>query len=116
MKRPSKYRAIKTEFDGHLFDSKAESQRYAELRILEKIGEIQNLELQPKFPIIIDGEPLRIPSKRGKGRPIVVKMDFSYLRDGYQITEDFKGCDNPMSRLKRALVEHIYHLTILVTH
>ena len=97
MKRPSKYRAIKTELDGHLFDSKAESQRYAELRILEKIGEIQNLELQPVFPIVING--VKICKYIG---------DFAYFEKGKRVIEDVKGMRTPVYRLKKKLVEAIF--------
>ena len=45
----SKYRNIKTEVDGIVFDSKAEARRYAELRLLEKANEISDLRLQYPF-------------------------------------------------------------------
>ena len=52
----NKYNAIKTEVDGFIFDSKAEALRYSELKLLEKVGEVRNLVLQPKFPCQIRGE------------------------------------------------------------
>ena len=51
-KGASKYKAQKTEVDGILFDSKKEAKRYAELKFLEKAGEISNLVLQPLFVLI----------------------------------------------------------------
>lgn len=39
-----KYKAKKTEYDGIMFDSKKEAQRYAELKILERAGVIKNLQ------------------------------------------------------------------------
>lgn len=45
----NKYRNKKVQVDMYVFDSIAESRRYKELKILERAGEISNLELQPKF-------------------------------------------------------------------
>ena len=45
----NKYRNKKVIVDGEEFDSKKEGNRYKELRLLERAGEISNLELQPKF-------------------------------------------------------------------
>lgn len=45
----NKYRNKKTQVDMYVFDSIAESKRYKELALLQKAGEIQNLELQPRF-------------------------------------------------------------------
>ena len=44
----SKYRNKKTELDGIAFDSKREAERYAELKLLERAGEISYLQLQPE--------------------------------------------------------------------
>ncbi len=46
-----KYGAIPTTVDGIRFQSKAEAHRYLELRLLEKAGEIRELELQPRYPL-----------------------------------------------------------------
>ena len=45
----NKYRNKKVIVDGKEFDSKKEGNRYKELRLLERAGEISNLELQPRF-------------------------------------------------------------------
>ena len=39
--------------DGVVFDSKSEMTRYLQLKLLEKAGEIYNLERQPRFPVEI---------------------------------------------------------------
>jgi len=44
-KRFSKYRNKKTEVDGIVFDSQKEASRYLDLKMLEVLGEIKNLEL-----------------------------------------------------------------------
>ena len=43
-----KYRSKRTVIDGITFDSKKEANRYCELKLLEKSGEIKNLDLQKK--------------------------------------------------------------------
>ena len=45
----NKYRNKKVQVDMYVFDSIAESKRYKELKLLERAGEISELELQPKF-------------------------------------------------------------------
>jgi hypothetical protein len=50
----NKYRNKKVRIDRYVFDSIAEGRRYRELALLEKAGEITNLELQPRF-LLIEG-------------------------------------------------------------
>ena len=45
----NKYYNQKITIDGHEFPSKKEGNRYLELKLLQKAGEISNLELQPRF-------------------------------------------------------------------
>ena len=52
MTRRNKYGNTKTKVDGLAFASKAEARRYGELKLLERGGVIQDLELQPKFGLI----------------------------------------------------------------
>lgn len=109
----NKYNAKKVEVDGKIFDSMKEAERFVLLRAKQQAGKIRGLELQPVFPIVIDGEPLKIRSKGyPNGRAVKAKMDFVYFEGQERIVEDVKGLDNPTSRLKRALVEHIYHVKI----
>lgn len=111
-----KYRAQPVEVDGIRFDSRREARRYGELKMLERAGEIRNLELQPEYPIRINGEVVRaLPTKAGaKGKPLKYVADFAYSQNGKRVVEDTKGMDLAVSRLKRALVQHIYHVEIRV--
>jgi hypothetical protein len=54
----NKYRAVKTEVDGIMFDSKKEAGRYVELKKRLDAGIIQDLKLQPKFDCIINGKKI----------------------------------------------------------
>lgn len=49
--RPSKYCNIKTVIDDIKFDSRAEAQRYCELKMLLMAKKIKNLVLQPKYEL-----------------------------------------------------------------
>lgn len=114
----SKFGAVRCEADGHKFDSLAERQKYFELKLLASgpKPKIRNLELQPKFPIVIEGEPLRnLPDKLGRrGRPVIYTADFSWFEGSTRRVIDVKGMDTEASRLRRALAEHIYRIKIEV--
>lgn len=102
MRGRRKYGNRKTVCDGITFDSEREAKRYRELTFLERVGQISELELQPRFPISIAGVPIRYTS----GRQVTYVADFRY-RDssGRVVVEDAKGMRTPVYKLKRALVE-----------
>ena len=103
----SKYGAKKVQIDGIWFDSKREGARYVELKMMQKSGMIRDLECHPKFPIGIKGNFI-----------CDVELDFKYLAPGFiglgWYYEDVKGKDNPLSQLKRKLVEAEYGITVEV--
>lgn len=78
--RGNKYRAKRTEVNGHVFASKREAARYQDLLLLERAGEISGLELQPKYDLIVNG----IKVGRFTG-------DFRYLEKNELVVEDSKG-------------------------
>jgi hypothetical protein len=97
----SKYGAIKTEVDGHKFDSKIESKYYTYLKELESEGRIKDLTLQPTFTLM---EGFR---RNGvKIRDIVYKADFEFTTiDGRKIVVDVKGGDStPEFKMKAKLL------------
>ena len=51
----NKYNARRTEIDGITYHSAREAQICHALRLLERAGEILDLELQPKYKFVIDG-------------------------------------------------------------
>ena len=105
----SKYGAKLTVVDGITFASKREAIRYAILKQKERVGMISKLELQPRFPIVIDCSQVRYPNTN---RPLSYVADFSYIENGARVIEDVKGMDTPLSKFKRAIVEHIYRIKI----
>ena len=99
----SKYNAKKTVLDGITFASKKESKRYQELRLLERAGEIQYLELQKVYELI--------PKQSGE-RACKYIADFVYMENGKQIVEDVKGKLTPVYIIKRKLMLHVHGIKI----
>lgn len=102
----NKYRAVKTEVDGIMFDSKKEAGRYVELKKRLDAGIIQDLKLQPKFDCIVKGTKV-----------CTYRADFEYLlvdevgpqgQIGYYVVEDVKGYKTSTYRLKKKLVEALF--------
>lgn len=81
----NKYKNEKVTINGIGFDSKAEARRYQELWLLEKVGTIKGLVLQPSFVL----QPSY--KKNGKTiRAITYKADFAYYENNKYIVEDVK--------------------------
>lgn len=102
----NKYRAQPVVIDGIRFDSKAEGRRYGQLKLLEAAKEICRLELQPVFPLVVNGERI------GK-----FTADFAYvdrLTDKY-IVEDVKSpitAKGEAYRLRKKIAEACHGITI----
>jgi hypothetical protein len=102
MRRRNKYRNEPVVVDGIRFASKREARRYGELRLLERAGEITNLELQPRFGITVNGV-----------RVCDYVADFVYvLRNGQKVVEDAKGFRTPEYKLKRRLMKAIHNVEV----
>ena len=107
----SKYYSKKVVVDGITFDSRAESQRYCELKLLERAGKIKDLSLQHKFELQ--------PSfkKNGKTiRAITYVADFVYfdLERMVHVIEDVKGFKTKEYLLKKKMFEYKFpDLTIV---
>ena len=76
----NKYNAIKQTYKGEVFDSKRELKRYVELEYLLKAKEISNLELHPKFDLMVNGVKI--------GR---YTADFRYNKGEEVVVEDVKS-------------------------
>ena len=100
----TKYNSKRTELDGIKFDSRAEANRYAYLKLRERAKEITRLELQPEYKISFNGTHI-----------CKYRADFRYFEIGAkkQIVEDVKGVLTPVYKLKKKLVEAIYHVKIV---
>ena len=101
-KKKSKYFAIKTEYDGIMFDSKLEAARYKVLKERQDKHEISDLEVQIDFPcaITVDGKEKHICK---------YIADFKYKDyHGDWVIEDTKGVITQVFTLKKKLVEALF--------
>lgn len=84
--KPSKYKNTKVVIDGHAFDSKKEGKRYIDLKLMQRAGQIQDLQMQVVFvlveSVVLDGR------KKPDMRYIA---DFVYVQGGLKIIEDVKS-------------------------
>lgn len=104
--KTSKYKAIRTECDGITFASKKEASRYAELKLLERAGEISGLVLQPKFDMVVSGV---------KVCRYIADFMFTDARTGKVIVEDVKSAFTKTIReytIKKRLMLAVYGIEI----
>lgn len=71
-----------------VFDSTGEAGRWATLNLLAGQGMISDLQTQVRFPLMA--------ARVVEGRTVTARVgyyvaDFTYMRDGQQVIEDFKG-------------------------
>lgn len=105
--KPPKYHNTKTEVDGVMFDSLKEANRFQELRMLEKAGQIKDLRRQVRYElqegfIGMYGKPVR---------PIYYIADADYWENGKHIVEDTKSPATrkiKSYRLKKKMFEKRY--------
>lgn len=123
MKRKYNNRKVTTP-DGIMHDSKKEANRWMELRLLEKAGEIQALKRQVKFLLIPAQYETyeRYSSKTGKrlkdGQRLVERevsyiADFAYYQNGAMVVEDVKGMRTKEYIIKRKLMLQLWGIKIL---
>lgn len=91
----TKFGAVKTVVDGITFASKKEARRYGELKMFERAGQISHLELQPRFPLRVNGHLV-----------CTYVGDFAYfdLKASKRVIEDSKGFKTREYITKRKLL------------
>ena len=101
----SKYHNRKVMVDGMTFDSQKEAQRYAELKLLERAGEIYDLQRQVPFVVIPEQ---RDHNGKMLEREVKYIADFTYKEKGSlrRTVEDVKSeaTRTPEYILKRKLM------------
>jgi hypothetical protein len=108
-KKSSKFGAKKTIVDGITFDSKWESERYGQLRAMERGGIVTDLKLQVKYDIVINDIKI-----------CKYISDFVYkeeLPNGEikEIVEDAKGFETPEFKLKKKLMKAVHGIDIYLS-
>ena len=97
----NKYNAKKTKVDGIIFHSTKEAERYVELKLCMHArgnDKVIDLELQPKFPIEINGKKICT---------YIADFKITYA-DERIVYEDTKGFKTDVYKLKKKLVEAVY--------
>lgn len=103
--------------DGIKFDSKKEARRYQDLLLMQRAGEISDLELQPKFELVkgvkFDGDARAKPAVR-------YFADFAYTdtATGKRIVEDVKSPvtkEKPYYKMKRHMMLTIHGIEVKET-
>lgn len=103
--KKSKYNNQKVEYDGRTFDSKWEMEHYCELKLLEKAGQITNLQCQVKFVLI---------EKSKEHRETAYVADFVYYENRVKVVEDCKSkiTKTATYKIKKKLMQEKYGITI----
>ena len=106
MARMTKYRAIPTVVDGIRFASKKEANRYRNLCLMHEAMEIEDLELQPSYDIVVGGK---------KVCRYVADFRYKDRRTGEIVVEDVKGVKTAVYRLKKKLMKALHGIEITET-
>ena len=119
----NKYGNKKVEFQGVLFDSKKEMQRYLILLEAQRNGVISDLQRQVKFELIpaITEEYIEHLKTKDKVKNRTIQLavnyicDFTYKKDGEFIIEDVKASKSMLTKeylLKKKLLFAIHGLCV----
>jgi hypothetical protein len=106
-KQTNKYHNKQTMLLGEKFSSRKEAARYQELLLMQRAGLIRNIELQPRYDLVVNAQKLGF-----------YKADFRYEKtDTSEImVEDVKGGNatkTPVYMLKKKLVKALYDIDII---
>ena len=101
----SKYSNKKVNIDGITFDSKKEANRFRELKLLEKIGEISNLVLQP---IYVLQESFEYKGKKIRAIKYIGDFEYREVKTGNKVLEDTKGFKTKDYLIKVKLLKNKY--------
>ncbi len=122
----SKYKNTIITIGNKVFDSKHESKRWQELCLLQRAGQITDLQRQVKF-VLIPTQYEKFPrysAKTGKRLKDGIRTleqecsyvaDFTYMQDGKLVVEDAKGFKTPEYRIKKKLLLWVHGIQIKET-
>lgn len=107
-----KYGNKKTTLDGHIFDSKREAQRYAELKLYEKAEMISDIQMQVPYVLI----PKQHDENKKAVRECKYIADFVYIDKSVTpwktVVEDVKGFRTKDYIIKKKLMLQVYGITV----
>lgn len=96
-----KYRSQRETVDGITFDSRREARRWRHLRLMERAGEIRDLERQ----VVLELEGRDGPLLTRTGKTMRITVDFRYfdVALGLTVWEDAKGMPTRDYEVRRAV-------------
>jgi len=97
----NKYKAKRTFFDGHWFDSKHEAKCWGNYLNLQRAGEITDLERQ--VPIMLEGRDGPLMSRKGRQMRLTVDFRHRDVASGQLVWSDAKGKPTPDYEVRRAV-------------
>jgi hypothetical protein len=120
--KKSKFHNEPVTVDGIRYDSRNEARRHAFLKLMEKAGEISELQYHVPFTLIPKGsvEIIRMPDgteieTKRYDRKHWYEADFVYTtKKGDIVVEDFKGFETESFKQKRELFKIIYKKDITI--
>ena len=116
----SKYKNQKVTYMGIEFDSQLEANRYGELVLMQRAGEISELRRQVEYELIpSQREPDTVGPRGGIKPGKVIERAVYYIADfvykdkqGNTVVEDTKGVKTPDYTIKRKLMLWIHKIRI----
>lgn len=100
--RRSKYRNVRVEVDGIMFDSKREAEHWLSLKAREQAGEIRDLKRQVRYNLICPNPERLIHYTVSE---YVADFDYYVVATGEHIVSDAKGHRTREYLLKRKWLE-----------
>lgn len=98
---------------GEVFDSRKEADRWCQLKLLERAGEIEGLCRQVRFILI----PAQLEGGKVAEREVCYVADFLYRRDGKLVVEDAKGLKRGAAYelfvIKRKLMRQVHGIRVV---
>lgn len=122
-----KYGNKKVEYDGILFDSTKEKNRYIVLKQAEREGLISELTLQPRWELLPAKKETYVKHLKTKDKvcertlmlPIHYTADFSYIKDGVLVVEDVKSSPKLLSRdvpLRLKMMKYFHDIDVRLVY
>ena len=125
----SKYGNTKCQYMGIVFDSKHEMERYRDLYMMQRAGEITDLRTQvpyllipPQFDdaVAVEFEDILAGEKKKKKKPKLLERKCEYIADfvyrdgdGRLVVEDAKGVRTKEYLIKRKLMLYMHKIRVV---
>lgn len=107
-RKPPKFPNQHTEVDGITFDSQGEANRYGELVLLERAGEIRGLSVHRQWGLYCPG----VDGVNKKVAFYESDFDYVYVATEQLVVEDFKGFRTALYALKKRWMKEQYGIEI----